>query len=44
MKPGALHIVVSATTAKELLVKMEQYTPHERWQMEQHGNHQALKI
>ncbi|TQD93528.1 hypothetical protein C1H46_020875 [Malus baccata] len=44
MKPGALHIVVSATTAKELLVKMEQHSPHERWQMEQHGNHQALKI
>ncbi|RVW52354.1 Cytokinin riboside 5'-monophosphate phosphoribohydrolase LOG8 [Vitis vinifera] len=43
---GARHIVVSAPTAKELLVKMEQYTPahehvasHESWQMEQQGEY-----
>lgn len=46
IKPGARHIVVSAPTAKELLVKMEQYTPahehvasHESWQMEQQGEY-----
>lgn len=27
IKPGARHIVVSAPNAKELLIKMEQYTP-----------------
>ncbi|KAK6912830.1 LOG family [Dillenia turbinata] len=46
IKPGARHIVVSASTAKELLEKMEQYTPahehvasHESWQMEQLANY-----
>ncbi|CAL8996074.1 unnamed protein product [Prunus brigantina] len=50
IKPCARHIVVSAPTAKELVVKMEQYTPshehvasHESWQMEQLGNSQAKK-
>ncbi|XP_057957829.1 cytokinin riboside 5'-monophosphate phosphoribohydrolase LOG8 [Malania oleifera] len=44
IKPGARHIVVSAPTAKELLLKMEQYSPshehvapHESWQMKQLG-------
>ncbi|GLT97249.1 hypothetical protein SLE2022_148220 [Rubroshorea leprosula] len=44
IKPGARHIFVSAPTAKELLEKMEQYTPsheqvapHESWQMEELG-------
>ncbi|KAK9131237.1 hypothetical protein Sjap_011724 [Stephania japonica] len=42
IKPSALHIVVSAPTAKELLEKMEQYipfnehvAPHQSWQMEE---------
>ncbi|XP_050367137.1 cytokinin riboside 5'-monophosphate phosphoribohydrolase LOG8 [Argentina anserina] len=42
IKPGARDIVVSATTAKELMVKMEQYTPshqviasHESWKRAQ---------
>ncbi|XP_021652188.2 cytokinin riboside 5'-monophosphate phosphoribohydrolase LOG8 isoform X1 [Hevea brasiliensis] len=46
IKPGALNIFVSAPTAKELLEKMEQYTPsyqqvapHESWNMEQLGNY-----
>ncbi|EOY29938.1 PREDICTED: cytokinin riboside 5'-monophosphate phosphoribohydrolase LOG8 isoform X1 [Theobroma cacao] len=46
IKPSARHIVVSAPTAKELLMKMEQYTPshehvapHESWQMEQLGDY-----
>ncbi|CAK9141259.1 unnamed protein product [Ilex paraguariensis] len=46
IKPGARHIVLSAPTAKELLIKMEQYTPshdhvapHESWQMEQLDNY-----
>ncbi|ONI33169.1 hypothetical protein PRUPE_1G409400 [Prunus persica] len=50
IKPCARHIVVSAPTAKELVVKMEQYTPshehvasHESWQMEQLDNSQAKK-
>ncbi|PIA43003.1 hypothetical protein AQUCO_02000451v1 [Aquilegia coerulea] len=41
INPAARHIVVSAPTAKELLVKMENYTPfdehvapHKSWQME----------
>ncbi|XP_021823350.1 cytokinin riboside 5'-monophosphate phosphoribohydrolase LOG8 [Prunus avium] len=50
IKPCARHIVVSAPTAKELVVKMEQYTPshehvasHESWQMEQLDYSQAKK-
>ncbi|KAH0990188.1 hypothetical protein GBA52_001671 [Prunus armeniaca] len=50
IKPCARHIVVSAPTAEELVVKMEQYTPshehvasHESWQMEQLDNSQAKK-
>ncbi|KAI4316509.1 hypothetical protein L6164_024489 [Bauhinia variegata] len=46
IKPGARDIVVSARTAKELLMKLEYYTPshqhvapHESWQMEQLGNY-----
>ncbi|KAE8100040.1 hypothetical protein FH972_017973 [Carpinus fangiana] len=46
IKPGARHIVLSAPTAKELMIKMELYTPfqehvasHESWQMEQLGNY-----
>ncbi|KAK9273192.1 hypothetical protein L1049_017999 [Liquidambar formosana] len=46
IKPGARQIVVSAPTAKELMAKMEQYTPshdhvapHESWQMEQLGDY-----
>ncbi|KAK3012658.1 hypothetical protein RJ639_008847 [Escallonia herrerae] len=46
IKPGARHIVLSAPTAKELLIAMEQYTPshdnvapHESWEMEQLGNY-----
>lgn len=45
IKPGARHIVVSAPTARELLSKMEQYTPshdhvapYESWEMEQLTN------
>jgi len=48
IKPGARDIVVSAPTAKELMVQMEQYTPshkqiasHESWKREQLGNYQA---
>eukprot|EP00262_Sarcandra_glabra_P012541 TRINITY_DN3258_c0_g1_i1.p1 TRINITY_DN3258_c0_g1~~TRINITY_DN3258_c0_g1_i1.p1 ORF type:complete len:215 (-),score=44.47 TRINITY_DN3258_c0_g1_i1:169-813(-) len=44
IKPAARYIVVSAPTAKELIVKMEQYTPlHEQvaprksWEIEQIG-------
>ncbi|KAF9617700.1 hypothetical protein IFM89_038200 [Coptis chinensis] len=44
LRPAARSIVVSAPTAKELLVKMEKYTtfdeyvaPHKNWQMEQLG-------
>lgn len=50
IKPGARHIVLSAPTAKELVEKMEQYTPshehiasHESWQMEQLGKLGAMK-
>ncbi|XP_057477965.1 cytokinin riboside 5'-monophosphate phosphoribohydrolase LOG8-like isoform X2 [Actinidia eriantha] len=46
IKPSARQIVLSAPTAKELLAKMEQYTPshdhvapHESWQMEQLGTY-----
>ncbi|KAI7993224.1 Cytokinin riboside 5'-monophosphate phosphoribohydrolase LOG8 [Camellia lanceoleosa] len=46
IKPGARHIVISAPNAKELLEKMEQYTPshdqvapRESWQMEQLANY-----
>ncbi|KAL1164941.1 hypothetical protein V6Z11_A06G100400 [Gossypium hirsutum] len=46
IKPSARHIIVSAPTAKELMVKMEQYTPchehvapQESWQMEQLGDY-----
>ncbi|GFY95200.1 putative lysine decarboxylase family protein [Actinidia rufa] len=46
IKAGARHIVLSAPTAKELLEKMELYTPfddhvapHESWQMEQLGRY-----
>ncbi|XP_022851879.1 cytokinin riboside 5'-monophosphate phosphoribohydrolase LOG8-like isoform X1 [Olea europaea var. sylvestris] len=46
IKPSARHIVLSAPTAKELLTKMEQYTPymdhvapHESWKMEQLGDY-----
>ncbi|XP_051119735.1 cytokinin riboside 5'-monophosphate phosphoribohydrolase LOG8 [Andrographis paniculata] len=42
IKPGARRIVLSAPTAKQLLTKMEQFSPfeghvapHESWQMEQ---------
>ncbi|XP_016512140.1 cytokinin riboside 5'-monophosphate phosphoribohydrolase LOG8-like [Nicotiana tabacum] len=42
IKPGARDIVLAAPTARELLSKMEQYTPshdhvapHESWQMEE---------
>ncbi|KAG6671870.1 hypothetical protein I3842_16G026200 [Carya illinoinensis] len=45
IKPGARHIVLSAPTAKELIIKMEQYIPfhehvasHESWQIEKLGN------
>ncbi|KAG7941228.1 hypothetical protein I3843_16G028900 [Carya illinoinensis] len=44
IKPGARHIVLSAPTAKELIIKME-YIPfhehvasHESWQIEKLGN------
>ncbi|TQD85499.1 hypothetical protein C1H46_028966 [Malus baccata] len=50
IKPGARHIVISAPTAKELVEKMEQYTPshehiasHESWQMKQLGKRGAMK-
>ncbi|CAN6539643.1 hypothetical protein ACFX13_016843 [Malus domestica] len=50
IKPGARHIVLSAPTAKELVEKMEQYTPshehiasHESWQMKQLGKRGAMK-
>ncbi|CAK7352906.1 unnamed protein product [Dovyalis caffra] len=46
IKPGARDIVVSAPTAKELMEKMEQYTPshqhvapHESWDMVQLGGY-----
>nr|AHZ89695.1 cytokinin riboside 5'-monophosphate phosphoribohydrolase LOG8 protein [Dimocarpus longan] len=46
IKPGARDIIISAPTAKELMEKMEQYTPshehvaaHESWQMEQLGDY-----
>ncbi|XWS17621.1 hypothetical protein CRYUN_Cryun33cG0082900 [Craigia yunnanensis] len=46
IKPGARHIIISTSTAKELLEKMEQYTPShehvaplESWQMEQLGDY-----
>ncbi|KAF5743178.1 putative Lysine decarboxylase family protein [Tripterygium wilfordii] len=46
IKPGDRHIIVSAPTAKELLEKMELYTPshehvasHESWHMEQLGDY-----
>ncbi|XP_030530670.1 cytokinin riboside 5'-monophosphate phosphoribohydrolase LOG8 [Rhodamnia argentea] len=45
IKPGARDIVLSAPTAKELMIKMEQYTPshehvapHESWQMHKLGD------
>ncbi|CAF1786649.1 hypothetical protein Bca4012_046394 [Brassica carinata] len=44
IKPGARNIVVSAPTAKELMEKMEEYTPshkhvasHESWNVEELG-------
>ncbi|KAF3447550.1 hypothetical protein FNV43_RR12736 [Rhamnella rubrinervis] len=46
IKPSARQIVVSAPTAKELMMKMEQYSPshehvapQESWKMEQLGNY-----
>ncbi|EXC57041.1 hypothetical protein L484_000785 [Morus notabilis] len=46
IKPGARQIVISAPTAKELMTKLEQYSPshehvasHESWQMEQLGKY-----
>ncbi|GMH06946.1 hypothetical protein Nepgr_008786 [Nepenthes gracilis] len=46
IKPGARHIVVSAPNAKELLTKLEEFTPflehvapHESWQMQQLGEY-----
>ncbi|KAA3477436.1 cytokinin riboside 5'-monophosphate phosphoribohydrolase LOG8-like isoform X1 [Gossypium australe] len=46
IKPSARHIIVSAPTAKELMEKMEQYTPRhehvapqESWQMKQLGDY-----
>ncbi|KAE9609324.1 hypothetical protein Lal_00020088 [Lupinus albus] len=46
IKPGARDIVISAPSAKELVMKMEQYAPthehvapHESWQMKQLGNY-----
>lgn len=46
IKPGARNIVISAPSAKELMMKMEQYNPshehvapHESWQMKQLGNY-----
>lgn len=46
IKPNARNIFVSASNAKELLDKMEQYipshdhvAPHENWQMEELGNY-----
>ncbi|KAK0572817.1 hypothetical protein LWI29_037730 [Acer saccharum] len=46
IKPGAREIIISAPTAKELMDKMEQYTPshehvapHESWKMEQLGDY-----
>ncbi|TKY74894.1 Cytokinin riboside 5'-monophosphate phosphoribohydrolase LOG8 [Spatholobus suberectus] len=46
IKPGARNIVLSAPSAKELMMKMEHYTPshehvapHENWQMKQLGNY-----
>ncbi|KOM42150.1 hypothetical protein LR48_Vigan04g234800 [Vigna angularis] len=46
IKPGARNIVVSATSAKELMMKMEHYSPshehvapHESWQMKQLGDY-----
>lgn len=48
IKPSARGIVLSAPTVKELLGKMEQYTPshdhvasHESWQMEQLVNYKS---
>ncbi|OVA04459.1 Cytokinin riboside 5'-monophosphate phosphoribohydrolase LOG [Macleaya cordata] len=49
IKPAAREIVVSAPTAKELLIKMEQYTPfvehvasHQSWEMKQLGDNSRL--
>ncbi|KAL8170955.1 hypothetical protein V2J09_022759 [Rumex salicifolius] len=46
IKPGARHIVVFAPTAKELLIKLEEFTPfkehvapHESWHMKQLGEY-----
>ncbi|XP_027331534.1 cytokinin riboside 5'-monophosphate phosphoribohydrolase LOG8-like isoform X2 [Abrus precatorius] len=46
IKPGARNIVVSASSAKELMTKMEQYSPshehvapHESWQTKQLGDY-----
>lgn len=46
IKPSARDIVLSAPTAKELMIKMEQYTPshehvasHESWQMHKLGDY-----
>ncbi|XP_065851025.1 cytokinin riboside 5'-monophosphate phosphoribohydrolase LOG8 [Euphorbia lathyris] len=46
IKPSARHIILSAPTPKELVEKMEQYSPshqevasHESWNMEQLGNY-----
>ncbi|KAJ1430294.1 LOG family [Sesbania bispinosa] len=48
IKPCARNIVVSAPSAKELMMKMEHYSPshedvapHESWQMKQLGNYQG---
>ncbi|XP_061351065.1 cytokinin riboside 5'-monophosphate phosphoribohydrolase LOG8-like isoform X1 [Gastrolobium bilobum] len=46
IKPGARNIVVSASSAKELMMKMEQYSPshehvapHESWKTKQLGDY-----
>ncbi|XP_044463482.1 cytokinin riboside 5'-monophosphate phosphoribohydrolase LOG8-like isoform X1 [Mangifera indica] len=46
IKPAARHIIISAPTAKQLLEKMEQYTPchehvapYESWEMQQLGDY-----
>ncbi|KAL1212711.1 Cytokinin riboside 5'-monophosphate phosphoribohydrolase LOG8 [Cardamine amara subsp. amara] len=49
IKPGARNIVVSAPSAKELMEKMELYTPshkhitsHQSWKVEQLGDYSVL--
>ncbi|CAH9099917.1 unnamed protein product [Cuscuta europaea] len=51
IKPSARHIVVSAPTARHLLLEMEKYTPahedvapHESWQMEHLANYPQEQI